>query len=368
MAFIKKENLHEIVGMFFITRLAIFTIGFFSALVIIKNSWFGGTNSLIDLFFRWDSNWYLSIVNDGFLYIPDKMSNVNFFPLYPLLVKIFSLGVFEPKVIGFVISNISLLVAIIYLYKLVRTDFKEKVSLRAVFYMLICPVSFFFSIFYTEGLFLGLAIPCFYYARKGKWFAASCLGFFVSLTKIVGILIFIPLLVEYLMQKNQGRFKIKNIKKDFFCLLLVPLGLLLHMLYLQLKFGDFLAFYHMQKNGWNTYLTSPLTTLRGIGYFNEFYQILYLGAIIVALILIAYGIFAKIPLSYSIYSLILMFAYLSKNNIDSIARYIGVLFPIYISLAIIGTKSKIWDIFLTIFSIMLLALYVIIFVNGYWAT
>src|SRR3989338_177663 len=89
MRFIKKllynGPMKDILGIFVISRVLILFIGYLSNLVIIKGEHFNSPRSLLDLFFSWDSGWYLDIVKNGYFYIPGKESSVAFFPLYPIL-------------------------------------------------------------------------------------------------------------------------------------------------------------------------------------------------------------------------------------------------------------------------------------------
>lgn len=286
-----------------------------------------------------------------------------------MLVKIFSSIFGKAELIGFIISNLALLFAAIYLYKLITLDFKDsKIASKAVFYMLIFPLSFFFSIFYTEGLFLFLVISSFYYARKKQWLTASILGFFLSLTRSLGVLIFIPFLVEY-FDINFKSFKIdfQKIKKDIFYLLLIPTGLFAYMLYLYIKFNDAFVFSHVQ-SVWNRRFTSIFTTLNTVKYYGSFYGIIFIGSVIFALALIFYLIYLKVRISYIIYSLLFLFCYLSTGLLESIPRYISVLFPIYLGMSLLANKNRFLDYSFTLFSVALLTLFTILFVNGYWFT
>jgi len=362
-----KQIVLKILGIFVISRLLILSIGYLSNLVIIKGRNYGAPTSFLDLFFRWDSGWYISIVKGGYYYIPGQESRVAFFPLYPMLIKFFSLIFGNPKLMGFIVSNVALFLAAIYLYKLIKIDFDENTAFKSVLYILIFPVSFFFSICYTEALFLCLAVSCFYYARKKQWLAASILGFFLSLTRSVGVLIIIPLIFEYL-DIDFKNFKInkKKIKKDIFYLLLIPAGLLAYMSYLYIKFNDAFAFFHAQ-TAWNRRFTSIFTTLTNLHY-STFYLIIFVGATILALLLLIYLIDSKVRFSYIIYSALLFFVYLSSGLLESMPRYIGIIFPFYLGLALLANKNKSWDLFITSFSVMLLTLFTILFVNGYWFT
>jgi len=363
-----KKIVLKILGIFVISRLLILFVGYLSSLAVAKGKWFSQSSSLLDLFYRWDSGWYMSIVERGYFCIPGKESSIGFFPLYPLLVKILSFVFVNAKLTGFIISNVALFLAAIYLYKLVRMDFNRNVAFKSVFYMLIFPTSFFFSIFYTEGLFLFLAIACFYYARKKQWLVASALGFFLSLTRSVGFLIIIPLIFEYL-DIDFKNFKIdrKKIKKDVFYLLLIPAGLFSFMFYNYIKFRDALAFSHVQA-AWSRKLSFISSTLMNTGSYTLFYKIIFYGFVIFALILIVYLVYSKIRISYIIYSLLFLLFYLSTVLLESMPRYISVLFPIYLGMSLLSKRDKFFEYLFTLFSIALLTLFTILFVNGYWFT
>jgi hypothetical protein len=373
---LKNKIVTNVLGIFIISRLGILLISYLTNLIMAKGFWFGDPNkTFLDLFNMWDSGWYMKIVENGYFYTPGQESSVAFFPLYPMVVKFFSLLFGNPLVFGFIVSNVSLIIAGIYLYKLVELDFGDSTASKTVFFMMVSPVSFFFSIFFSEGLFLSLAIASFYYARKNQWLVASILGFFLALTRSIGVLIFIPLLIEYMgIDFKSFKLNLKKIKKDILYLLLIPLGLFSYMAYLFFKFGDAFAFSHASA-AWGRKFVSIFTVLTNIdliphGTANDlsaqFYVILNWGPVFIALFLIGYLICSKIRFSYILYSFLLLFFYLSSNIISSMYRYISVLFPLYLGLALIGNKSRFWNDFLTLFSVMLLTFCTILFTNGYW--
>lgn len=364
-----EKNILKIIAIFISSRLIIFLMPYFSYLIAIKNETNTNPISFIDLFFRWDSVWYINIVENGYFFTLEKYSNVVFFPMYPLIVKMFSNILGNPKLIGFIISNIALLLACIYLYKLLRMDYGKKLSLQSIFFLLITPVSFFFSIFYTEGLFLLLSIACFYYARKKRWLISSMLGFFLSLTKLIGVVILIPILIEYLeISFKPLKINYQNIKKNILFLILIPVGLLTYMSCLFIKFGDPLAFYHASATAWGRKLVPIFQTFKSINVHGIFLNSFFIISILIAMILIAFLILKKVRTSYVIYTFVLFFIYLSSNLLESTPRYIGVLFPIYLSLALLVKKYKFLDIFLKTSSIILLILLTTLFTVGYCIT
>lgn len=357
------------------SRLLIFFAGYLSSLVIIKGiSWSPNTYvpTILELFFRpdsgWfraDSGWFIGIIERGYSYTPGVASEVAFFPLYPLLIKILSYLV-DPITAGYLISNIAFLLACLFLYKLVKTESKDKDhAFRSVFFMLIFPTSFFASIIYSEGLFLFLSIASFYYARRKNWTAASLFGFFAALTKSIGFLLFIPLLIEYLeIDFRSLKLDIKKIRKDVLYLLLIPAGLFLYAVYLKIVVGSFTAFMTVQ-SAWGRKLTTPFSTLESLSKWSSFYQIIFILFPILALFLIAYLVFKKTRLSYFIYAFLLLFAFLSTGLMDSMPRYVGIIFPLYISMSLLAQKNKVIEYTLIAFSIMFSTIFTILFVNGY---
>jgi Gpi18-like mannosyltransferase len=362
-----RRMVKDVLNSFFSSRLMILLAGVLSSLIIKKAA--VRLHSALDLFYRWDSGWYRQIALRGYYFEPGKESSVNFFPLYPLLVRIFSLGLFDEKIVGFIISNVALLLAAFYLYKLVKIDHGDtNLPSRTVFYFLICPVSFFFSIFYTEGLFLFVSIAAVYYARQKNWPAASVFGFFAATTRNMGVFVIIPLLLEY-FEVSFHSFKIdtKKIRRSLLWLALVPAGLGIYMVYLQVRFGDAIAFLHASK-GWHRRLVSIFKTLSDLRHYSLFYRIIFCGAILAALVLIALSIKYRIRISYISYSVVFLLVYLSSNNLESIPRFISVIFPLYLGIALFENKHSRMSYILTLISTMLLTLFTILFTNGYWFT
>src|SRR5208337_511720 len=72
----------------------------------------------------WDSGWYYLIAKNGYstqLNVYNQ-GNYAFFPLYPLLMRLLEYITGNYYIAGMVISNIALIIAGIYLFKLVSLD------------------------------------------------------------------------------------------------------------------------------------------------------------------------------------------------------------------------------------------------------
>lgn len=312
---------------------------------------------------RWDSVWYLDIAQNGYSFKgPEKLSNIVFFPLYPFLIRLTSLFTAGNLILaGWILSSIFLLLALLYFFKLVKEFHPEINPYLPIIFLLIFPTAFFLNVIYTESLFLFLSLATFYYGLKKKILLASIFGFFASLTRITGILLFIPLLWEHLKSYNFNLIRSFNAK--LLPISLIPIGTLSFFLYHYFRFGDFFLFFKVEY-WWGRifrlnrdhflFFSNPAV----VNFWLDIFFVIFVSVII-------YFVFKNLRTSYGLYMLATMAIILSTGTLMSIGRYILILFPIYILGALIKNQylQQAW-IFV---SVLLLAIYTILFVNNYWA-
>ena len=109
-----------------------------------------------------------------------------------------------------------------YFRALLAMDFGEDLISRAITYLLIFPTTFFFSGVYSESLFLALTAAAFYYARTNRWPLACTLVALATLTRFQGMIMALPLLIEYLHERN---FRLQKIGWNITAFALVPTAL-----------------------------------------------------------------------------------------------------------------------------------------------
>lgn len=190
-------------------RLALLFIAFFGLSTLPSRN--GITDELflpspeISYWFRW-SNWdgghFRGIVENG--YLPQQ---TVFFPLYPLLMKILNIVGLDITFAGLLISHLSLIASLFFLYKLTILDFPEKVAKRAIFALLIFPTSFYLGTVYSESLFLAVTLACFYFARTQKTVLSSFFAAASVATRLAGLATFAAILGDHLL-KELKNFKI----------------------------------------------------------------------------------------------------------------------------------------------------------------
>lgn len=362
---LSAPEIKYILVMFFGTRIALSIIGEFSRRLLASHFvdqriW--TSNVWLDIWGVWDTGWYMDISQNGYTArVLDGLvsfeTNIVFFPLYPLLMRCVGSVIGDDYTAGFIISNFSLMIACVYLYKLVRLDSDESSALRSVKYLLLFPISFILSGVFTESLYLALSLICFYYARTGKWHLAGISGFFLALTRSVGVLIALPLLYEGLvpllkkLKENRNLKSFKESKDEILpllYLLLIPLGTISFMVFNFYLTGDFLAFVHGQV-AWGRYHGSPVEFLID-GYKGNMYSTFEAVFTVISL-LIFLLFFKKFRFSYWLFAMYSILVPLS-TGIQSMPRYILVIFPLYILFADISKKYISEDLVTLFFALM----------------
>ncbi|HSB01326.1 MAG TPA: mannosyltransferase family protein, partial [Anaerolineales bacterium] len=167
----------------------------------------------------WDSEYYVGIAvggyndpNAGAVVNPETgrevIKNYSFFPLYPYVMRVFALPfkilglnpIAAASLAGVIVAALGTLAGLLALWDMTRPYFEEADAYRAVFYALIFPTAFFFTMVYTEGLFIGLAFGALALSRRGHWVWASILGLLATWTRAHGAALFVPLFVFWAMQ------------------------------------------------------------------------------------------------------------------------------------------------------------------------
>ena len=367
---------------FILTRLGIFLAIYVGAILIADNPvdppyhLRHPTNLIVDaLGSRWDTGFYVSIVEEGYILRDVPLPNAAFFPLLPLLMKAVLPLAGDELIAGILVSNLALLFAAILFYRLVQMEWGDKVADRAVWYLLIFPTAIFGSAIYSESLFLLTTIGAYYFAKRGKWDIAMLFAIFATLTRFVGLIVVPLLALEWWRQWRENGENPPSIWA-LRAPALAPLGTAGFMLYLWQKFGNPLAFMEAS-SAWGRTPQSPLDTignllvvpdggwmpaiLAGHIHINDFMDLGFILAFILfGLILIGQRRWAEA--AFVLLGVAIPF---SSGLLMSQRRYMWVLFPVFILLARWGRNSWVDRLITTLFLVGL-ALFSALFANGYW--
>ncbi len=336
-----------ITRLFVSTRLVLVLIGLVSYAILPlgygkQMSW--SSQKWLDMWGVWDSFWYMDIAQNGYstmAKLPEfpAQTNFPFFPLYPLLMRL--LGQFmggDYFLAGLLISNGCLLASAYLLYRLVEMQWDRKMALHSVKYLFLFPVSFVLSGVFTESLFLCLSLLCFYLAKQRRWWLAGCCGALLSATRTLGVLMVLPLIIEYL---DSIAFRWRRIRLNSLFVLLVPLGLLVFCAYNYRLTGDFL-FFKTNQAAWGRELMNPVRA-----FWQAFTQAvsepsakkLLECAFFVAAFGLLNAFYKTIGLAYWLLGMYSLLIPLSAG-IDSMPRFTLPVFPLFIAMAALGCKTR----------------------------
>lgn len=328
--------------------------------------------SAISIWNVWDTQHYLKIAQYGYTSstVEKRYLLIVFFPLYPYLIKVFALVFKNYLLSALIVSNLAYAATAFYLYKLVRLDFEDDDAYRSVIYISVFPTAYFLHAAYTESLFLALAIACFYYARKENWPLAGILGMLAAATRVTGIILLPVLIIEYLHQKG---YKLRDIKINILWISVIALGLVFYLAINYYTFGDPLKFLEIQKEHWNKHLDFPYKGLRGAFEGISWRQprdSITAGLAeflfgLMGLALIVYSFF-RIRLSYALFALLTYLVVTSTSFWLSIPRYTLSMFPLFITLSLLGRQRVVNYLILSV-SIALYTMLLIQFTRFGWA-
>jgi hypothetical protein len=232
----------------------------------------GGHRTLPWAMCNWDCHWYLTIINGGYHAAPiltphhptSDPANWAFFPFFPVLSGLIAnLTGMSGLMAAYLVSNLSLLFALVFLFQYSRKLFSEETSRFIVMAIAFSPFSYYFSAAYTESPYFLFMIGAFYFARNGAWITAGFFAAFLTATRNLGVTIFFSFLI--LAVKQFGFRSLIRLQggshRAVLALALVPLGLFAYMFYLYQHVGDPLAFLHVQAAWGNEKLGNPLMVM-----------------------------------------------------------------------------------------------------------
>lgn len=363
---------------FLITRLIVFLGAYLAEIAIpgvVKDGFYhiNPNNVWLDVWARWDSAFYIRIVEDGYWFVLGQQSAVAFFPLYPLLMSFLAPFV-GTLAAGVIVSNSLLLGALIFLYKLTELEFNDSaVASRAVLYIAAFPTAFFFTAVYTESTFLFFTVSTMYFARKQMWAWAGLFGLLCASSRIVGIVIWGVVGLEWLrahgwtlgtIHKRQAWVNLfKALKTDWLnlaAICIIPLGLITYMVFLKIQFNDPIAFSTTQ-SAWGREMIGPfaviwqdLASLSGGDFLKGdiwWHVILDLSAYF-GVLFIAVAIWKRLGASYALYCIISI-VIPSFSGTSSLSRYALVIFPAFMMLGYWGRRQWLDRAVVITFSVLL---------------
>ncbi|HXH87798.1 MAG TPA: mannosyltransferase family protein [Gaiellaceae bacterium] len=298
----------------------------------------------IDVWARWDSDWYLRVADGGYSESPS--STPAFFPLYPALVGLLGRILAGHFVLaGVLLSLAACAVAFVLLQRLAGERLGVEGAQRAVLYLALFPTAFFLQAVYSESLYLVLVLAAFLLAERGRFLGAGAVTGLAMLTRPVGVALLLALAVLAWRAEDRRRALLR-------LGLAVPVAAAYPIL-LAIWIGEPLAFLRAQDGIWQR----SLSWLGPLGGLWDGVAVLFadrpardlalnLQQLGFTLALLALGVAAwrRFGAAYGVFVLASLAIPLSFPSdrwpLLSISRFGLVLFPVVLVLAALGSRPR----------------------------
>lgn len=325
---------------------------------------------------RWDSPRYVAIAREGYTAEDDRAA---FYPVYPLLMRAVYTVALEPlglgdwapggragaayALAGMIVSAGMSLGATLAMYALAWDRLGPGAAWRAAFYLLIFPSALYLAQVYTEATYLALSLGMLAGLYRRRWAVALPLMVIAALTRAVGIFLVLPYGAVWLRDWWNG------VRSPRWALAGVLAPLLAWL-------------------GWNRYIAS-LGVDTGAVYASFNREVLSLRGLFDLVGDVAYifrepnGVHVALDLALTLGALALCLAALrrhpglalyglaaiglplSSGQLTSMSRYVMAAAPVFLMLARAGERpvfDRVW----TVISLLWFALYVVLYVHGFW--
>lgn len=308
---------------------------------------------------HWDGAWYAQIATEG--YGAGAPASTAFFPLYPMLVRLGTALGGGPALWGVAISLLATLFTLYFLYGIAERLYDVRVARAATLSLAFFPTAFFLNAVYTEALFLVFTTGSVWalYTRRDL-LLAGLMGGLAAATRNLGLLLLIPLLVEW--YRNRREFGSGGLAG----IVLVPAGLLAYGIFLAGRFGDPMISARQQEEYWGRTFVSPVATMQqawqtavdGAGYFLRPVALFTgsssvpsleasntLNLVFLALLLVLLGVgFVVLPPGLFLYSFFIMLLPILTPSplfpLMSLPRFMLGVFPLFLVLGYLLSRSR----------------------------
>lgn len=261
-----------------------------AAMFVIENGTLEGFfPAFIDKLTPWDADHYLGIIERMYVTEGDPRLHIVFLPFFPAVCRVLcwltgisAFGMAE------LVSNGALIAGGFVLYRLAELDGDAAVARRAVLLLMFCPMTYFYSIPYTESTFMLVTLLAALCARRRRFGWALLFGAMASCTRVVGMAIAIPIYWEWLRAdgeaaaakgaQNTPRAMARRAALCALKVLPVSAGLLIYLNINYRLYGNPTQFMVFQRENWYQSFGSMANTFRyclsnAVGYDDFLYTL-----------------------------------------------------------------------------------------------
>ncbi len=291
-----------------------------------------------DALAQWDAGWYGEIAANGYWVSPGQQSPVAYFPLYPLLVRALTWLHLNRWIAA---SAISFCAGVAGLSLVHRWLSKAAPAQAVTAWLLLVTYPYavyLYGVVYSDALFVLLVVSAFLALESDRPLVAMIFGALATACRPVAPAVVVGLAVRSLERRRRAGLPLRLID-------LVPalsgLGLLAYMLFLQQRFGDPLAFAHVQgapgweqSPGWDAWLKSEWFHQMAVGHWTVKLRLGAHAFVTVGALATVPFVFRRLGVGYGLYCLlVLALPAVSSKDFQGMGRYAIAAFPVLVPIS-----------------------------------
>jgi hypothetical protein len=346
------------------SRLVLLFVGYMAVVTIGVNAVTTGfemsSDKLANLPARFDAGWYGGIALEGYYFGGNfkTQQNIAFFPAFPILMRVagYPIGAFGPgmprekRMVRLLWGGVAIAIAAFawaaaYLWRLARDVIGEVRATDAVTLMSAYPFALFFSVPYTESVFLLGAVAAIYHFRRDEWVTAGAWGLLVGLTRPNGC--FLSVVLATLIAERLWRDRTLsapphfNMPKSLASASMPGVGMLAYSAYVYHLTGDFFGWARLHE-AWGRSYSGLAPVERAYGWIADeglfhviegvpFDTLNSLGLIFALLML--WPILRRLGPAMALFVIVNAVPPMLAGGVLSMGRLTATLFPVFLALA-----------------------------------
>jgi hypothetical protein len=326
---------------------------------------------LHDGLLAWDGTWYRDIANHGYGITPDTHEALRFFPLWPLLARVVSVGAGASVALVVLANAFGLLLLVLVRRLVIHERGPDSPFVEASVWLLsLAPVAFVFALGYSEALSTALAVAALWMLRRRAWWWAALWGVLLGLTRPFGMLFAVAALVEAardvrLAPRSELAARVAAVAAPF-------AGAGAYLVWVWAEYGDALEPFRVQSDRFGRGFAFPVVRwwdALADGVRGDVNELLHAGWVVVlALLLVVLA--RRWPASYTAFAAVVLVLALSADNINSLERYCLSAFPFVFAAADVvewlrGRVPRVHALVLPVAAAGLLGYATLAFLGGY---
>jgi hypothetical protein len=326
-----------VLGWLTLTRVVILLIGLVGAATFVdaqtKDVAGPAALSVQAVWHKWDALWYERIATEGYAYTPDDIqgqAKTAFFPLYPVVIGLLlnAVPVLSFFWVGALFSTLCTFAACLLITRVLVPV--PNMASRVLMLLLSAAGSFYFSLPYTEGLFLLLVVGAMVLTRRRQYAVAALVAGLAAVTRVHGLALFAVPFVACWLDPDQTRSA--RLRNATLAAVLFAIPVATYLVFLSSGHGSAGIFIDRQAM-WSNAFPYPFRSIVGLMEFPRRLQaylhagtwILYLG------LTIRYA--RRMPFGECLFCLGALVISTQQETFQGIYRYVAVLVPLVLALA-----------------------------------